>query len=141
MAKLMVEKHARKNICKTYSPGEKVFIRIGKKRENFAKRHKVLTGTMEKKYQDNSYLVKYKLLNSDDSSKAKFRIEDIFDFPKDKNINPKENEKNKERKAYQKSLGIPKTRNDLIDEITVQDQFLALCDSLLNFGILDPHKH
>ena len=61
-------------------------------------------------------------------------VEDIFDFPKDKNINAQENEKNKERKAYQKSLRIPKTRHDLIDEITDQDQFLALCDSLLNFG-------
>ena len=31
MAKLMVEKHARKNIYKTYNPSEKVFVRIGKK--------------------------------------------------------------------------------------------------------------
>ena len=73
MVKLMVEKHARKSIYKTYTPGEKVFVRIGKKRENFAKGHKALTGTVEKKYKDNTYLVKYKLLNSDDSSKAKFR--------------------------------------------------------------------
>ena len=29
MAKLMVENHARKNIYKTYNPGEKVFVRIG----------------------------------------------------------------------------------------------------------------
>ena len=69
-------------------------------------------------------------------------------MPKDKNVNAKENEKNKERKAHQKSLRIPKTRNDLIDEITGQGyivtydspgddngQFSALCDSLLNFGI------
>ena len=33
MAKLMVEKHARKNIYKTYNPSEKVFVRIGKKKE------------------------------------------------------------------------------------------------------------
>ena len=103
---------------------------------------------MEKRYQDDTYLVKYKLLNSDDSTKAKFRVEDISDFPKDKNVNAKEKKKNKERKAYQKSLRIPKTRNDLIDEITDQGyivtydlpdngscQFSALCDSLLNFGI------
>ena len=31
MAKLMVEKHARKNIYKTYNRGENVYIRIGKK--------------------------------------------------------------------------------------------------------------
>ena len=31
MAKLMVEKHARKNIYKTYNPGENVYVRIGKK--------------------------------------------------------------------------------------------------------------
>ena len=103
---------------------------------------------MEKRYQDDTYLVKYKLLNSDDSTKAKFRVEDISDFPKDKNVNAKENEKNNERKAYQKSLCIRNTRNDLIDEITDQGyivtydapgdgncQFSALCDSLLNFGI------
>ena len=72
---------------------------------------------MEKRYQYNTYLVKYKLLNSDDSTEANFRVEDISDFPKDKNVNAKESEKNKERKAYQKSLRIPKTRN-LIDEIT-----------------------
>ena len=31
MAKLMVEKHARKNIYKTYNRGENVYVRIGKK--------------------------------------------------------------------------------------------------------------
>ena len=104
--------------------------------------------TTKKRYQDDTYLVKYKLLNSDNSTKAKFRVEDISGFHKDKNVNAKENEKNKERNAYQKSLCIPKTRNDLIDEITDQGyivtydhpdngncQFSALCDSLLNFGI------
>ena len=113
-----------------------------------------MAGTVEKRYQDDTYLVKYKLLNSDDSTKAKFRVEDISDFPKDKNVNAKENKKNKERKAYQKSLRIPKTRNDLIGEITDQGyivtydppgdgncHFSAFCDSLLNFGILRSHKH
>ena len=103
---------------------------------------------MEERYQDDTYLIKYILLNSDDSTKTKFRVEDICDFPKDKNVNAKDNEKSKERKAHQKSLRIPKTRNDLIDETTDQDyivtydspgdgngQFSALCDSLLNFGI------
>ena len=33
----MVEKHARKNIYKTYNSGEKVFVRIGKKEENSPK--------------------------------------------------------------------------------------------------------
>ena len=32
MAKLMEEKRARKNIYKTYNPGENVFVRIGKKK-------------------------------------------------------------------------------------------------------------
>ena len=50
MTKLMVEKHARKNIYKTYNPGERVFVIIGKKRGKFAKRHKVLVGTVEKRY-------------------------------------------------------------------------------------------
>ena len=113
-----------------------------------------MAGTVEKRNQDYTYLVKYKLLNSDDSTKAKFRVEDISDFPKDKNVNAKENKKNKERKAYQKSLRIPKTRNDLIGEITDQGyivtydppgdgncHFSAFCDSLLNFGILRSHKH
>ena len=99
MAKLVVEKNVRKNIYKTYNPGEKIFVRIGKKRGKFTKRHKVLAGTAEKRYQDDTYLVKYKLLNSDDSTKAKFRVEDIFDFPKDKNVNAKENKKNKKRKT------------------------------------------
>ena len=103
---------------------------------------------MEERYQDDTYVIKYILLNSDDSTKTKFRVEDICDFPKDKNVNAKDNEKSKERKAHQKSLRIPKTRNDLIDETTDQDyivtydspgdgngQFSALCDSLLNFGI------
>ena len=103
---------------------------------------------MEKIYQDDTYPAKYKLPNSDDSTKAKFRVEDIFDFPTDKNVNAKENEKNKKRKTYQKSLHIPETRNDLIDEITDQGyivtydppgdgncQLSALCNSLLNFGI------
>ena len=109
---------------------------------------------MTKRYQDNTYLVKYKLLNSDDSTKAKFRAEDICDFPKHKNIKSKEKEKNKERKAYQKSPRIPKTRNDFIDEIKNQSyivtldppgdgncQFSALCDSLINFGIFRSHRH
>ena len=120
MAKVMVEKHARKNVYKTYNPDEKVFVRIGKKRRKFAKRHKVLAGTVEKRYQEDTCLVKYKLLNSDDSMKTKFRVEDISDFPKDKDANAKENEKSKERKVYQKCLRIPKTRNDLIDKITDQ---------------------
>ena len=80
---------------------------------------------MEKRYQDDTCLVKYKLLNSDDSTKAKFRVEDISDFPKDKNANANENEKNKERKAYQNGLRFPKTRNDLIDEITNQDYIVT----------------
>ena len=59
-------------------------------------------------------------------------------------INAKENEKNKERKAYQKSVRIPKTTNDLIDKITDQGyrvtydrpgdgncEFSVFCDSLL----------
>ena len=37
MTKLMVEKHARKNIYKTYNPGERVFVIIGKKEENSPK--------------------------------------------------------------------------------------------------------
>ena len=32
MAKLMEEKRARKNIYKTYNPGENAFVRIGKKK-------------------------------------------------------------------------------------------------------------
>ena len=32
MAKLMEEKRARKNIYKTYNPGENIFVRIGKKK-------------------------------------------------------------------------------------------------------------
>ena len=32
MAELIVEKHARKNINKTYNPGGKVFVRIGEKK-------------------------------------------------------------------------------------------------------------
>ena len=42
-----------------------------------------MVGTVEKRYQDDNYLVKYKLLNSDDSTKA--------NFPKGKNVNVKEN--------------------------------------------------
>ena len=63
MTKLMVEKHARKNIQKAYNPGKKVFVRIGKKRGEFAKIYKVLTGTLEKRYQGDTNLVEYKLLN------------------------------------------------------------------------------
>ena len=37
MAKLMVGKHACKNIYKTYNPSEKVFVRVGKKDENSPK--------------------------------------------------------------------------------------------------------
>ena len=132
MAMMIVEKHAHKNIYKTQNLDETVFVRIEKKRGKF----------VEKWYQNDTYLVKYKLLNSDDSMKGKFSVEDISNFPKDKNVNGKENEQNKERKAYQKSLRISKTRNDLIDEITDQGyivtydhpsngncQFWALCDS------------
>ena len=80
MARLIVEKYARKNIYKTYNPSENVFVRIGKKRGRIAKRHKVWSGTVEKRYQDDAYLVKYKLLNSDDYTKAKLRVEDISNF-------------------------------------------------------------
>ena len=79
-----------------------------------------MAGTVKKRYQDDIYLIKYKLLNSEDYTKAKFRVEDIFDFPKEQNVNAKKSEKNKERKAYQKSLRVPKTRNDLIEDITDQ---------------------
>ena len=48
MSRLMVEKHASKNIYKAYNPGEKVFVRIGKKRGKFAKRDTALAGTVEK---------------------------------------------------------------------------------------------
>ena len=93
----MVEKYARKNIYKTYNPGEKVFVRIRKKEEN-SQRHKVLAGTVEKRYQDHTCLVKYKLLNSDDSIKPKFRIEDMSDFPKDKNVNAKKTKRTRKGK-------------------------------------------
>ena len=33
--------------------------------------------------------MKHKLLNSDDSGKAKFKVEDISDFPKGKNVERK----------------------------------------------------
>ena len=125
MAKLMVEKHACKNICKTYNPSEKVFVRIEEKRGKFTQRHKVLARAVEKRYRNDIYLVKYKLPNSDDSTKPKFRVEDVCNFPKDKNVNAKENEKNKERKAYKKSLRIPKSRNDLIGEITDQGHIVT----------------
>ena len=46
LAKLMVEKQARKNIYKTYNSGEKIFLKIGKKRGKLAKRDKVLAGTI-----------------------------------------------------------------------------------------------
>ena len=84
MTKLMVDKHARKIYAKHALP--------------------VLAETVQKGYQDDTYRVKYELINSDDSTKAKFRVkfrvEDIFDFPKDKNVNARENEENKERKTY-----------------------------------------
>ena len=41
-----------------------------------------MAGVVEKRYQDDTYLVKYKLLNLDESTKVKFRVEDISDFPK-----------------------------------------------------------
>ena len=83
----MKEKSAHENIYKTYNPDEKVFVRIWKKRGKFAKRYKVLAGTMEKN-QNDTYIIKCKLLNSDDFMKAKFRVEDNSDFPK--SINAKE---------------------------------------------------
>ena len=45
---LMVEKHASKNIYKADNPGEKVFVRIGKKRGKFVKRDTALAGTAKK---------------------------------------------------------------------------------------------
>ena len=101
------------------------FVRIEEKRGKFAKRHKVLARAVEKRFWNDIYLVKYKLLNSDDSTKLNFRVEDLSNFPKDKNVNAKENEKNKERKAYKKSLRIPKSRNDLIGEITDQGHIVT----------------
>ena len=89
----MFVKISAKHIC---NPGENVFVRIGKKRGKFAKRHKVLAGTVEKRYQGDTYLVKYKSLNSDHSTENKFRIEDISDFPKDKKC---------ERKGKRKEQG------------------------------------
>ena len=46
LAKLMVEKQARKNTYKTYNSGEKIFLKIWKKRGKLAKRDKVLAGTI-----------------------------------------------------------------------------------------------
>ena len=47
MAKFMVQKHVCKNIYKTYLQSRwESFVRIGKKRGKFAKRHKVLAGTV-----------------------------------------------------------------------------------------------
>ena len=61
-----------------------------------------MAGTVEKRYQDDTYLVKYKLLNSDNSTKAKFRVEDISDFPKDKNVNAKEKKRTRKGKLIKR---------------------------------------
>ena len=66
------------------------------------KRHKVLAGTVERRYQHHTCLVKYKLLNSDDSTKPKFRIEDIFDFPKDKDVNVKKTKRTRKGKLIKR---------------------------------------
>ena len=144
MTRLTVEKHARKNIYKTNNSDEKVFIRIKNRRRKFAKKHEVflvVSRNRGKRYQGNTYLVKHILLNSDESTKAKFRVEDIYDFPKDKNVNANENEKNKERKANQKSLRNPETRNDLIDVITDQGYIINYNSPVHGSCQFDPHKH
>ena len=56
----MEEIFAHENIYKTYNPSEKVFVRIWKKKRKIAKRYKVLAGTMEKRYQNDTYIVKCK---------------------------------------------------------------------------------
>ena len=62
--KRMLEKHKRKNVYKTYRSGENVFVRIGKKRGKFSKRHIIFEGKILKSYKDDTYKVKYKEHNS-----------------------------------------------------------------------------
>ena len=70
---------------------------MGKKEENLPKDIKYWQEPWyQERYQDDTYLVKYKSLNSDHSAKNKFRIEDISDFPKDKKC---------ERKGKRKEQG------------------------------------
>ena len=52
MATRMVGKDSRKNVYKKYAAGEKVFVRVGSKRRCSSKTHRVLLGTILKRYKD-----------------------------------------------------------------------------------------
>ena len=144
MEKVMLDKHARRNTYKIYHVGDKVFIRIGKKRGKITKSYRVLPGRITKSYNDDTYQVRFRFPNSKSYSIERFRVEDISDC----HMKRKENDKKKRRKEYQRSLRVEKTRNDMVSQITDQGfkvkydppgdgncQFSSLSYSLRNFGI------
>ena len=58
MATRMVRKDSQKNVYKKHAAGEKVFVRVGSKHPCSSKTHRVLPGTILKRYKDD---VTYKI--------------------------------------------------------------------------------
>ena len=75
MAKIILQKHTKKNSYKIYSVDEKVFVRID---EKWGKTSKILSGRITKSWKDVTYNVKYKLSTSDSFSSEIFWVENIF---------------------------------------------------------------
>ena len=87
MATVILTKHARKNTYTPYDKHEKYFVRVSKKREKTMKDYKVLTGRIKKFYEDDTYLVRFRLPDLQSFSEKRFRIEDISDFNGKRSVN------------------------------------------------------
>ena len=60
VAERMIRSHARKSTYKTYQPGDKVFVKMGEKRERSIGKYRVLSGKILKRFKDDAtYKVKF----------------------------------------------------------------------------------
>ena len=117
MAEMMMEKDTRRNVCKIYTSGDNVFVRMRSKRCRSTTKHSVLTGTNLKRYKDNvKYKVQLQIPVSKQISEHKFRIEDVADH----HVKEKSN-----RKRFQEKLLISLTKLDRIERFTVNRTIMS----------------
>ena len=147
MTKRMLESDARRHKYKIYQPGEKVFVRVGRKRGRFTRNYRVLVGKILKRFRDEAtYKVRFHMPGSKSPLVQKFRVEDITDCPSEQA--PACRDKRASRRKFREKFLIPLKRNDRIEQITQQGyvvmydpigdgncQFSALAFALRNIGI------
>lgn len=151
----MIDAHSRKNCYVTFKSGDKVFVRLGKKRGKFGgARHRIVLGTVTKVLPNDMYQVKFSGSGSDPTvSTQKFSVEDMatcdMDRQKDdtrkKHDKSRKAEENKKRRNHKDRFLIPMTAPERFHDqgFTVSFdplgdgncQFSAVAFALRRFGI------